>query len=336
MKIFMKKHKILLFLQNGIGDAVMRLSALHKLREYYKDSEIVVLVGNKSIYEILKKEKVADNYIQILNKNSYSIFRKLNKLFHYKELIQEINSYKFDKIFYLEGRPVPLTVMSFFINSKEQYMLSDCLLSKIKCKTVSLGHRQIHKSVSANLLLELDGITTDCSFPEFVNIGKNNKDKNKIAILSGSSPMEDFKKWPFEYYNELIKLMLKTNKEYRFYFFGIESEKVVLDYIENKEAIVDCFGKYSLKESIDELSKCSIAIGGDSGMMHIASALGLKCYAVFGPTLSKWIGPRGTNVTIIQSHYNCAPCLENKKFGCSNKECMYEVKSSDVFKEMIK
>jgi len=330
----MKKHKILLFLQNGIGDAVMRLSALHKLREHYKDSEIVVLVGNKSIYEILKKEKVVDSYIQILNKNSYSIFSKFNKLFHYKTLINEINSHSFDKVFYFEGRPLPLTFLSFFIDTKEQYMVSDFLLSKIKCKTVSLGHRQIHKSVSANLLLELDGITTDCSFPKFVNIGKNCKDKNAIAILSGSSPMEDFKKWPFEYYNELINLMLKENSEYRFYFFGIESEKVILDYIENKDAIVDCFGKYSLKESIDELSKCSIAIGGDSGMMHIASALGLKCYTVFGPTLSKWIGPRGDNIKIIQSSYYCAPCLENKKFGCSTKECMYEVKPDYILRFM--
>jgi heptosyltransferase-1 len=85
-----------------------------------------------------------------------------------------------------------------------------------------------------------------------------------------------------------------------------------------------------LEESIEELSKCSIAIGGDSGMMHIAAALGLNCFAIFGPTLSKWIGPRGDNVKIVQSNYHCAPCLGNKKFGCSTKECMYDVKAKDV------
>lgn len=328
----MKKHKILLFLQNGIGDAVMRLSALHRLREYYSNSQIVVLIGNKAIYEILKKEKVVDDYIQIENKNSYSIFSKFNKLLHYKELINKINNYHFDKVFYFEGRPIPLTILSFFIKAKEQYIVSDCVISKVKFKIVNLGHRQIHKSISANLLLELDGITTNCSYPMFKNIGQNPKNEKKIAILSGSSPMEDFKKWPFEYYNELINLMIEENKDYRFYFFGIESERAVLDYIDNQDVVVDCFGKYSLEESIEELSKCSTAIGGDSGMMHIASALGLKCYAIFGPTLSKWIGPRGDNVKIIQSNYYCVPCLENKKFGCSTKECMYEVKAESVLR----
>jgi ADP-heptose:LPS heptosyltransferase len=332
----MKKHKILLFLQNGIGDAVMRLSALHRLREYYQDSKIVVLVGNRAIYEILKKEKLVDEYIEIKNKNSYSIFSKLNKLYHYKELIEEINSHDFDKVFYFEGRPIPLTMLSFFVNVKEQYMVADFILSSLKSKIVKLGHRQVHKSISANLLLELDRITTNCSYPRFQNIGQNEKDKNSIAILSGSSPMEDFKKWPFEYYNEFINMMIQKNPNYKFYFFGIKNEKVILDYIENKEVVVDCFGKYTLEESIEELSKCSIAIGGDSGMMHIASALGLECYAIFGPTLPYWIGPRGDNVKIIQSNYHCIECVKDRKFGCSTKECMYEVKPKNIMMEINK
>jgi len=48
------------------------------------------------------------------------------------------------------------------------------------------------------------------------------------------------------------------------------------------------------------LSQCSLFIGNDSGITHLAAALGVPTIALFGPTDPYVWGPRGTKVYIAR------------------------------------
>jgi len=48
------------------------------------------------------------------------------------------------------------------------------------------------------------------------------------------------------------------------------------------------------------LSRCALCIGNDSGMTHVAAALGVPTVAVFGPTDPAVWGPRGASVSIVR------------------------------------
>jgi ADP-heptose:LPS heptosyltransferase len=57
----------------------------------------------------------------------------------------------------------------------------------------------------------------------------------------------------------------------------------------------------ALREFIAAVTWCSGFIGGDSGPVHIAAALGVPTVALFGPTDPIRTGPLGSQVTVVRS-----------------------------------
>lgn len=55
-----------------------------------------------------------------------------------------------------------------------------------------------------------------------------------------------------------------------------------------------------LAEVADELAKCQLFIGHDSGVSHLAAATGARCLLLFGPTDPAMWGPPGPNVRVLQ------------------------------------
>ena len=51
------------------------------------------------------------------------------------------------------------------------------------------------------------------------------------------------------------------------------------------------------------ISQCRLFVGNDSGVTHLAAALGVPTIAVFGPTNPEVWAPRGPHVQVIQSHW---------------------------------
>ncbi|HEB01948.1 MAG TPA: lipopolysaccharide heptosyltransferase I, partial [Nitrospirae bacterium] len=71
-------------------------------------------------------------------------------------------------------------------------------------------------------------------------------------------------------------------------------------------------------------------ITNDSGPMHIAAALGVPTYAIFGPTSPVLTGPYGQGHTIIRSirtDDDCSPCF---KRSCEDTKCMEGVSPAQV------
>ncbi|MCA1553814.1 MAG: glycosyltransferase family 9 protein, partial [Chloroflexi bacterium] len=60
-------------------------------------------------------------------------------------------------------------------------------------------------------------------------------------------------------------------------------------------------GTNSLSDAAALLELCSLYIGNDSGITHLAAALGVPTLALFGPTDPAIWGPRGTRVRIVRS-----------------------------------
>jgi ADP-heptose:LPS heptosyltransferase len=81
---------------------------------------------------------------------------------------------------------------------------------------------------------------------------------------------------------------------------------------------------------------CHFFIGNDSGITHMAAALGLPTIAIFGPSDHKIWSPRGQKVFVVRKEMNCSPCSEEKFVQCKNLECMREVEVGDVLEGIRK
>ena len=58
------------------------------------------------------------------------------------------------------------------------------------------------------------------------------------------------------------------------------------------------------------LSRCRLYAGSDSGVSHLAAAVGIPTVAVFGPTDPAVWGPRGRSVHILQRSWSEARTLQ--------------------------
>ncbi|MEQ9006202.1 MAG: lipopolysaccharide heptosyltransferase I [Pseudomonadales bacterium] len=59
----------------------------------------------------------------------------------------------------------------------------------------------------------------------------------------------------------------------------------------------------------DELAAASLVVGADSGLAHLAAALGVPTVVLFGATSLALTGCRGRRVANLQSTFACSPCL---------------------------
>jgi heptosyltransferase-2 len=73
---------------------------------------------------------------------------------------------------------------------------------------------------------------------------------------------------------------------------------------------VPAVGETDLRQSMALLSKCSLLICNDSGIMHLAAALDLPLIALFGPQSPVKFGPWGARCRILYKRFPCSPCRQ--------------------------
>ena len=80
----------------------------------------------------------------------------------------------------------------------------------------------------------------------------------------------------------------------------------------------------SLRESCALLSHCRALVSGDSGPMHLASAVGTPVVALFGPTTREWgFYPAGPRDRVLEDDLPCRPCSLHGLAECRRRgECL--------------
>jgi heptosyltransferase-2 len=95
---------------------------------------------------------------------------------------------------------------------------------------------------------------------------------------------------------------------------------------------VDFCGTTSLGEAMGIIGKCDLFVTNDSGLMHVAAALGVPTLAIFGSTDHVATGPRGLRTRIIKHDVDCSPCLKPE---CpTDFKCMLSIGTEEVWREM--
>ena len=117
----------------------------------------------------------------------------------------------------------------------------------------------------------------------------------------------------------------------RVFLFGSNSDKASTDAVQQhtRRPLVDLAGKTNLKETIALMARCRLFISNDSGLMHVASALGIPTIAIFGSTNPVTTGPAGNKSVIVHRDVACSPCL--KETCPTDFRCMDLITVDDVY-----
>jgi ADP-heptose:LPS heptosyltransferase len=67
-------------------------------------------------------------------------------------------------------------------------------------------------------------------------------------------------------------------------------------------------GQLTLRETANVLAAAAIVVANDSGLGHMAAALGVPTVLLFGPTPDATLGRSSPNVTVLRAQLGCEPC----------------------------
>ncbi|HPF33844.1 MAG TPA: glycosyltransferase family 9 protein [Candidatus Krumholzibacteria bacterium] len=75
------------------------------------------------------------------------------------------------------------------------------------------------------------------------------------------------------------------------------------------DGVVDLTGRTDLSEAAGLLRSASVFVGNDSGLMHLAAALGAPTLGLFGSSNPAWTAPRGPRARALAVEgFACHPC----------------------------
>ena len=124
---------------------------------------------------------------------------------------------------------------------------------------------------------------------------------------------------------------LKVEFEAQVILLGSEGDRKSAEEVQKNatERFVDVAGQTDLREAIALISRCSLFLSNDSGLMHIAGALGVPTIAVFGSTNPLTTSPVGEKSVVIRHPVPCAPCL--KPVCPTDFRCMKLIGAEEVY-----
>jgi heptosyltransferase-1 len=91
--------------------------------------------------------------------------------------------------------------------------------------------------------------------------------------------------------------------------WGNEVERQRAQWIATDRPDVTVLERTTLTDLARTIAGVSGAIAVDTGLGHMAAALGIPCVSVYGSTDSTLTGAVGSHQSLIQSRYACSPCL---------------------------
>ncbi len=136
----------------------------------------------------------------------------------------------------------------------------------------------------------------------------------KFVALAPSAAFE-LKRWPLEYWAELIKGEPNT----KFVVLGGPEDKFLRALVAVDPArVCDLSGKLSLEESAHVITMAQALVSNDTGLMHVAEQTGVPCLALMGPAPFGF--PSRPSTTIFELDLPCRPCSKHGQGPCVNVE----------------
>lgn len=140
------------------------------------------------------------------------------------------------------------------------------------------------------------------------------------------------KQWPESHYAAVAEIHLQAGGEV--WLFGSAKDRAVTEAIAARlpaksEAVRDFAGLTSLEEAVALLSLTSQVVSNDSGLMHVAAALGRPVVAVYGSTSPGFTPPLGEKAKIVRTGISCSPCFE-RQCPLGHYKCLRELTPETV------
>ncbi len=133
---------------------------------------------------------------------------------------------------------------------------------------------------------------------------------NVLALCPGAE-FGAAKKWPAEHYAEVARHHLQQGGQV--WLLGSPNDRddcIVIATL--APGAVNLAGRTQLVDALDLLSVADQVICNDSGLMHVACALGRPTLGIFGSTSTAFTPPLGAQARVAALEMDCRPCFQRE------------------------
>jgi heptosyltransferase-2 len=149
-----------------------------------------------------------------------------------------------------------------------------------------------------------------------------------VALAPGA--VGPSKRWPSASYAALTRRLLQEGLAV--WVLGGPDEKPLAREIVGDTRARDLTG-FDLRDAVLALASAAVAISNDSGLLHVAAALGTPTIGIFGPT-SPWhwapLNPLAATIETTAADLPCRPC-HKPICRLGHHRCMREIPPEQVF-----
>jgi heptosyltransferase-2 len=327
---------------NWVGDAVMQIPALRRLRRVFPAAAIVLLTRSwaKGIYQdtdlindIIAFEKGASKFRDVFEQAK--ILRKGN----FDLCVLFTNSFESAVVVKLAGIPRRFG----YAKEGRSFLLTDAV------KIPEWKNRRHEAFYYLNLVTEIEREfrETAAGLDDELEIDLTISDERKtvarkflaasgvdlsgkIVALGVGSTNSRAKRWHAESFAELND-RLQNELGASVVLVGAKDELAISEQVfaaaKRKPTILT--GKTDLAEAAALLSVVDLLVSNDMGLAHVAPAAGTPTLVIFGPTDERTTQPIGSQ--IVRRTVECAPCMLR---DCPiDHRCMTGISAGEVFEK---
>lgn len=314
------KKRILCINFGGIGDEIFFLPTILSLKEEFPNSFVTLALEPRS-----KGIKDLTNTIDEL---IFVDIKKKNKYIEMLKLLYKARKGHFD-IVISSGANKLISILLYLTGIKIRCGYDSGFLSKkLLTHAVKLNKNQYACAMYHDLIKNLTNHNTE--LPQ-IEIERQTVINNSVLIHPGVSKLsiekDCIKTIKPELWAQVIDLLVAQGKKVMLAGGPDDDEciKNILHHVRTQN-FENLYGRTkNLKDLARLISSCEVFLCSDSAPLHIAVALGVKTFAIFGPTDDKTLIPQNKNVTAIKANDNCPlkPCLWTKRMTTCNKlDCL--------------
>ncbi len=156
-----------------------------------------------------------------------------------------------------------------------------------------------------------------------------------IAIAPGAAHFT--KRWPPHHWIALVRRLVEAGNDV--VALGGPDDLGVAQAVAaaGGERAVSAAGAFDLPGSAALLKRARALVSGDTGLMHLATAVETPVVALFGPTVEQFgFFPYHAKATVLQRELSCRPCSSHGGPACPLKHhrCLQDLQPVDVLEAL--
>jgi len=166
-----------------------------------------------------------------------------------------------------------------------------------------------------------------------LDINRLRLDKPVVALLPGAE-YGPAKRWPVQRYAELAERLVASGRQV--WVLGSAKEHELGDAILKHAVagITNLCGSTKLVDAVDLLALAQCAVTNDSGLMHMAAAVGVKLVAIYGSSSPDYTPPLTDKADVVYLKLSCSPCFE-RECPLKHLNCLNQIAVDDIYRRAV-